>query len=192
MEKENKENRDNKENKSKNNKFLNFIKELIPYIIIVVVVIFVKNYIIAPVEVTGDSMYSTLHDGDIMLLNRLDYKRNGVERFDIVVIKNNNTHIIKRIIGLPGDKIEVKDNELYINDELVKEPYIDKNTITNDFTLKDLFNAETVPDNYYFVLGDNREVSMDSRMIGFVSKDKIEGIATFTIFPINRFGSKGI
>ncbi len=180
-----------KENKEKSqNKVVKFIKELVPYIIIVVVVIFVKNYIVAPIQVNGESMYSTLHDGDIMILNRLAYKRYGVDRFDIVVIKADNTKIIKRIIGLPGDKVEMIDNKLYINDEVYEETYLDKSTITDDFSLEELFEVEVVPENKYFVLGDNRDISIDSRLLGFIDKDDIEGIASFTIFPLNRFGEK--
>ena len=180
----------NKKSKPEENKIINFIKEIIPYVIIVLVVLFVKNYIIAPVQVNGDSMYSTLHNGDIMILNRLEYKRNGVDRFDIVVINTGKTHIIKRVIGLPGDKIEVNDNVLYINDEKVEEKYLDEGTITSDFSLKKLFKIDKIPKDYYFVLGDNRDESMDSRIIGLISADDIEGIASFTIFPFNRFGSK--
>ena len=179
-------------NKEKQNKVIKFIKELIPYIIIVLVVLFIKNYIIAPVQVNGSSMYSTLHDGDIMLLNRLEYKRNGVKRFDIVVIKNNNTHIIKRIIGLPGDNVEIKNNALYINGQKQEEPFLDKGTYTADFSISETYNVSSVPNHSYFVLGDNREESMDSRLIGFIDEDNIEGIASFTIFPFGRFGSKSM
>lgn len=174
----------------KENKVLKVIREIVPYIAIIIIVLFVKSYIIAPIQVNGKSMNSTLKDGDIMLLNKLQYKRNGVERFDIVVIKSHNTHIIKRIIGLPGDTIEVVDNVLYINGKKYKEDYLDNGTVTDDFTLKELLGEEKVPENCYFVLGDNREDSLDSRMIGFISEDDIEGLANLTIFPFDRIGSK--
>ena len=178
----------NKEKKG--NPILRFLKEIYPYVIIVVVVLFVKTYIIAPIQVNGISMDSTLHDGDIMLLNKLQYKRYGVKRGDIVVIKNRGSHIIKRIIGLPGDNIKVEDNILYINGKEYKEDYLDKGTVTNDFSLEELFDTDKVPEGTYFVMGDNRDDSLDSRILGFIEEDDIEGIASITIFPFNRLGSK--
>lgn len=177
-------------NKKEKNKFLKFIKDIFPYIAVIVVVLFVKQYIISPIQVNGKSMNDTLHNGDIMILDKLQYKRNGVKRFDIVVIRSHGTRIIKRVIGLPGDVVEVRDNALYINNKKYNESYLDKDTVTEDFTLETLLDSEKVPENKYFVMGDNREDSLDSRIIGFIDKDDIEGIATFTIFPFNRIGTK--
>lgn len=81
-------------------------------------------------------MVPTLLDGDIMILDKIGYRINGLKRFDIVVIKYNNEKIIKRVIGLPGDYIEYKDNILYVNGKEIKEEY--KRDITNNFSLKDL------------------------------------------------------
>ena len=164
-------------------------KEYVPYLIIIVVVLLVKKFVVTPVIVSGDSMYSTLHNKDIMILNRL-YKTKDIKRYDIIVIKYNNKNIIKRVIGLPGDSIECIDNQLYINGEIIKEDYLDEGTITNDFSLQELFDVDYVPEGVYFVLGDNREVSLDSRSIGFIEPKNIEGKATLTIFPFNRFGNK--
>ncbi len=166
-------------------KLVKAIKEIIPYILIFVVVLFVKNFIIAPVQVKGESMESTLLDGDIMILNRVQYKRYGAERFDIVVISSHGTKIIKRVIGLPGDIVEIKDNVLYINEEVYEESYLDEGTFTEDLIV-------AVPEDSYFVLGDNREKSLDSRndRVGFVNEDDIEGITNLTIFPFGRIGNK--
>jgi len=111
----NEEKNKNNDLEKKENKVKNFFKELLSYVIIIVVVLFVKNYIIAPVQVRGDSMDSTLQSGDVMLLNRLQFKRHGVNRFDIVVVDDHDTYIIKRIIGLPWDIVEIKYNLLIIN-----------------------------------------------------------------------------
>ena len=91
---------------------MKLLKSLIPYIIIIVIVVFVRTFIITPVKVNGTSMYPTLEGDEIMLLNKLG----TIDRFDIVVLKldGENNNLIKRIIGLPGEKVEIKDNEIYI------------------------------------------------------------------------------
>ena len=158
------------------------IKEIFPYIIIIMIVLFVKKFVFTPVIVNGPSMMDTLHDGDVMILDKIGMRLNGIDRFDIVVIQINNTKIIKRVIGLPGETIEYRDNKLYINDKELKDSY--GSEITYDF------EKVKIPENSYYVLGDNRTDSVDSRIIGVVSKDDILGHATFIIYPFNRFGSR--
>lgn len=160
-----------------------FIKELVPYLIIIIVVLLIKKFLIAPIKVVGPSMKDTLFDGDIMLLDKLSYRFRDIKRFEIIVIKYDNELIIKRVIGLPGDVVEYTDNKLYVNEKEYEEKYLATGTDTSSFKV-------TVPDNSYFVLGDNRKVSKDSREIGFIARKDIEGKAIFTIFPFNRIGSK--
>ena len=131
-------------------------------------------------------MVPTLLDGDIMILDKIGYRINGLKRFDIVVIKYNNEKIIKRVIGLPGDYIEYKDNILYVNEKEIKEEY--KRDITNNFSLKDL-GYEKIPENKYLVLGDNRSISKDSRIIGLIDKEDIEGYTGIIVFPFKRIGN---
>lgn len=131
-------------------------------------------------------MVPTLLDGDIMILDKIGYRINGLKRFDIVVIKYNNEKIIKRVIGLPGDYIEYKDNILYVNGKEIKEEY--KRDITNNFSLKDL-GYEKTPENKYLVLGDNRSISKDSRIIGLIDKEDIEGYTGIIVFPFKRIGN---
>lgn len=131
-------------------------------------------------------MVPTLLDGDIMILDKIGYRINGLKRFDIVVIKYNNEKIIKRVIGLPGDYIEYKDNILYVNGKEIKEEY--KRDITNNFSLKDL-GYEKIPENKYLVLGDNRGISKDSRIIGLIDKEDIEGYTGIIVFPFKRIGN---
>lgn len=171
-----------------------FIKEILPYIIVILIVILVKTYIISPIRVNGSSMYSTLHDKDLMILNKTAYYNQPIKRFDIVVVRVEKSkyiprkeYIIKRVIGLPGDKIEYRNNYLYINGKKIKEDY--SHTETADFNIKDL-GSITVPKNHYFILGDNRINSVDSRLLGFIKKENIIGKAKYTIFPISRFGAK--
>lgn len=161
------------------------IKDIYPYIIILIIVILVKSYLITPVQVNGDSMYNTLYNNDIMILNKIGYKFDNIKRFDIVVIDYNDKYLIKRVIGLPGEKVKIADNKLYINDEYVEEYFLDASVITDDYELNGV-----IPEGYYFVMGDNREISLDSRRLGVFSKDQIEGKATLTIFPFTRFGFK--
>jgi len=165
-----------------------FLKELYPYVVIVVVVVLFRTFIATPVRVDGTSMDSTLKNGEILILNKLD---KSYERFDIVVvdveIDGNKSKLVKRIIGLPGESIEYKDNELYINDEIIKDVASSR---TNDFSLKELYNIEKLPKDCYFVMGDNRKYSRDSRdyTVGIIKKEDIVGTATIRIFPINKIG----
>ena len=163
------------------NKFQVFLKEYVPYIIIIIVVLLIKKFIVSPIRVNGTSMLDTLHDGDIMILDIIGYRRSGVERFDIVVCDTEDEYIIKRVIGLPGEKIEYKNSQLYVNGKKVDDNYASK--VTDDFVTK-------VPKNSYFVLGDNRTNSLDSRYYGAFSKKKILGKTKLTLFPFSRMGNK--
>lgn len=159
-----------------------FFREVIPYLIIIIAVLLIKAYIFTPVIVNGPSMMDTLHDKDIMILDKIGMKLGGIDRFDIVVIQTSQSKIIKRVIGLPGETVEYKDNKLYINDKEVADPY--PSQVTSDI------EKQIIPENTYYVLGDNRTDSVDSRILGPISKDKILGHATFIVYPFNRFGSR--
>ena len=156
---------------------MNIVKAILPYVIIVIVVVLIRTFIVTPVRVSGDSMHDTLVDGDILLLKKFD---KSFDRYDIVVFNRNDEQLIKRIIGLPGEYIECIDGKIYINDEPIKD--IDTNLITSDF------NKIYIPLNHYFVLGDNRPVSNDSRYFGPINKKEIKGTVSFTIFPFGHFG----
>ena len=143
------------------------LKKLLPYIIVVIVVILIKVYVVTPIRVNGKSMEPTLYERDIMILNKTAYYFNEPERFDIVVVNMPDEYLIKRVIGLPGEVIEYKDNKLYVNGEEVDDGLSD-DIITNDFSTSDL-GSEVIPDDCYLVLGDNRENSLDSRELGFIS-----------------------
>ena len=158
-----------------------FIKELVPYVVIIIVVVLIRTFIVTPVIVVGDSMVPTLEENQILLLNKLDYKLSDIERYDIVVIKVEKSEIIKRVIGLPGENIEYKNNTLYINGHEEKTDY---NFDTDDFTLKSICNCDKIPQDKYLVLGDNRLVSSDSRIMGLIDKEDILGSTTISIWPI--------
>lgn len=181
MEKEEKK----KEKKQKEEK--SALHDFIIYTLIIVFVILLRSFVVTPVQVSGSSMDTTLKDGQIMLLDKISYRFEEIKRFDIVVIKENDSYIIKRVIGLPGEKLLYKDDVLYINDKETKENF--KNQKTEDFNIKDL-GYEKIPNDCYFVLGDNRKVSLDSRLIGCIKKEDILGKANIVIFPFNNIGYK--
>ena len=168
-------------------KVIDFIKEISVYVIIILIIILLKMYVISPIRVNGTSMDPTLENGDIMILNKIGYRITKIKRFDIVVIKYKDELLIKRVIGLPGEKIKYVNNTLYVNGKKLDEEF-DK-TYTYNFSLKEI-GSTTVPDDSYFVLGDNREVSKDSRSIGFIDRENIVGKSSLTLFPYNRFGTK--
>lgn len=160
------------------------VKEILSYALIIILVLLFKHYIMSPIRVDGDSMNPTLKNGDIMLLNEIGKK--SLDRFDIVVIDTEEDVIVKRIIGLPGDRIKYVDNKLYVNDKEVEEPF--EHDVTHNFELLEL-GTDNVPINEYFVLGDNRNNSKDSRIIGFIKDYQIRGKVIKTIlFPFSRWG----
>ena len=167
--------------KVKGNTIKDTFKELVPYVIIVLVVVLIRTFLFTPIKVNGDSMDNTLHNGDTMILNKITMKFNELERFQIVVIRTKDTYLIKRIIGLPGETIEYKDGKLFINNKIMNDPYY------NDGNTKD-FDKVNIPKGYYYVMGDNRGISLDSRLIGVISKEDILGTTNFILFPISDFG----
>ena len=128
-------------------------------------------------------MYPTLKDGDLMLLNRLSYKFGNINRFDIVVLDKGDSYIIKRVIGLPGEHIKFEDNNLYVNDELIEESFLQSTVLTDDFEVY-------LEDDCYFAMGDNRQISLDSRALGCFDISKIRGKTSFSFFPFDRIGFK--
>lgn len=168
---------------------MRIIKELIPYIVIIVVVVLFRTFIATPVVVSGSSMDPTLKNGEILILNKLATNYN---RYDIVVldaiINGKKERIVKRIIALPGENIEYKDHSLYINGKKMRDDF--KND-TDDFSLEELEGIEEIKEGYYFVMGDNRDNSLDSRdsRVGLVKKEDIIGRPVIRIWPLNKIGT---
>ena len=156
-----------------------FIKELVPYVIIVVVVITIRTFLATPIIVKGESMVPTLDGGEVMILKKYD---KNYKRFDIVVVSKNveGDNLIKRVIGLPGETVRYKDNMLYINDKIIEDNYA--HGITNNF------QEVTLGKDEYFLMGDNREISLDSRIIGPIKKSDIEGTVGIILYPFNKIG----
>lgn len=164
---------------------MKILKKLLPYIIVVLTVLLIRTFLVTPVYVSGTSMSPTLKDGEILILNKLDKK---YDRFDIVVIdykgKKLNERLIKRVIGLPGDKVRYTSGKLYVNNKQVEDKFA---KFTDDFNMS-IFNELEVPKDKYLVLGDNRIESLDSRRLGLMDKKDIKGTASLRIFPLKKIG----
>ncbi|MDD3453460.1 MAG: signal peptidase I [Bacilli bacterium] len=156
------------------------LKETIPYFIIIGIIILIRLFIITPVTVDGPSMENTLQNNEFLILNKFDntYKRN-----DIIVFEFQEEKLIKRIIGLPGDKLEIVNNKLYINGEYVEEKYK-----KDEPEYVDNMEEITIQDNYYFVMGDNRSESFDSRYFGAIKENTILGTVSIRLFPFDKIG----
>ena len=158
----------------------------------------IRVFLFTPIVVDGISMEPTLADGDRMIVNKIGYTIGEPDRFDIVVFHAEETKdYIKRIIGLPGDEVEYRDDILYINGVSIEEPYLDKmrteitvGPLTENFTLLDIpeIQGEVVPEGHVFVLGDNRRKSKDSRQIGAVAMEEIIGNTKIVFWPFDEIG----
>lgn len=178
--------------------------------LVIVISMTLRSYAFAAPEIQQGSMESTLYEGQRLIEWKVEYYFSDPQRGDIVIIntetekddflllentkeffgnffdgqKNDFIRLVKRVIGIPGDKIDIIGGKVYINDELYDESYVTGETYSRSMT----FPIE-IPENYYFVMGDNREYSMDSRDLGLISIEKIEGKAVFRFWPLDKIGT---
>ena len=157
-----------------------FFKDSFRTIIIIIIIFIIISYGFSLQQVVGSSMEKTLSSGDILVLNKVRYRITDVKRKDIVAVYQDDKWIVKRVIVIPGDSIKVIDSNLYVNGTRVNEVYVD-NKMTDDFQV-----IEKVPKNMYFIMGDNRNNSVDSRELGFISKKQIVGKSIIRIWPITK------
>lgn len=160
-----------------NSKIKKIIIELIPYIVILIVVVIIRTYFVTPIMVSGPSMQPTLDGGEIMILNKMD----DIEKYDIVVVDIKSEEIIKRVIAMPGETIACENGIIYVNGKKQEEKYSQGNTYD--------FEKVTLDEDEYFVMGDNREDSLDSRVLGKFNRDQIKGTAKLVLFPFNKIGT---
>lgn len=168
----------------------NEIWEWIKALLIAISLAFIiRTFILTPIVVEGASMKPTLQDQDRMIVTKIGEPK----RFDIVVFHaSEGEDYIKRVIGLPGDRIEYIDDKLYVNGKLYDEPYLEKSKqevqygpLTNSFTLRETpVDSDVVPKGHLFVMGDNRRNSKDSRHIGAVPIEKVVGTTNIVYYPI--------
>lgn len=153
-----------------------------------------REFIFTPSTVFGESMSPTFHNEDKIIVS----KTSQIQRFDVIVFNapdNPGEKYIKRVIGLPGDSIEMKEDVLYINGKAFQEPYLIENKkenffnkLTEDFTLKEKYGVVKVPQDMLFVMGDNRLVSKDSRIFGFVPRETVIGEVKLRFYPLKEMG----
>ncbi len=172
------------------------VKTILYFVILAAILFGLRQFVFTPVVVKGDSMDPTLIDGERVIA----LKNTDVQRFDIITFPapdDPGKNYIKRVIGLPGDTVEYRDDQLYVNGDQVDEPYLDQykdeltdgQPLTNDFSLESLFGSEKVPEGELFVLGDNRRISKDSRIIGMINESDVMADVKFVFWPINRIGT---
>jgi signal peptidase I len=147
---------------------------------------FVRPFVMEAFWIPSGSMIPTLEIGDRVLVNKFIYRFTDPRRGDIIVfesVDNSNEDLIKRVVGLPGDKIAVRGGKLFVNGEPQKEPYTNKKLPDRSF-----YAQTTVPKNHVFVMGDNRGNSADSRVFGPLPEKNIEGEAFLRFWPPDRIG----
>jgi signal peptidase I len=148
--------------------------------------LFIVVFIIQPVKVEGTSMQPRLVDQERIFVNRFIYRFSEIHRGDIVVFwypRDKSKSFIKRVLGIPGDEVEIRYGSVYVNGQKVEEPYLKA-----EFRDHESFRRMAVPQDHYFVLGDHRNSSNDSRSWGFVPRDLIYGKAVFRYWPMSRAG----
>jgi signal peptidase I len=168
------------------------LRELVEVVVLAVILYFGISFAVQAVHVEGLSMFATLDDNDYLIANKIDYRLHAPQRGDIIILRpptDNSKDFIKRIIALPGERILISAGIVYINGHKLDEPYLPEAwTQLRDWSPGGP-DGTVVPPNNYFVMGDNRNRSQDSRVFGFISRDRIDGRAWFRIWPLSHVGN---
>ena|SRR5690348_15008339 len=165
------------------------LREVAEVVVLAIILYFGISFAVQAVHVEGLSMYATLDDNDYLIANKIDYRLHPPERGDIVILRpptNNSTDFIKRIIGLPGERVLIRLGKVYINGHQLSEPYLPESWVS-DNSWPDNPAGQLMGPDEYFVMGDNRNKSQDSRFFGPISRDRIDGKAWFRIWPLGNF-----
>ncbi len=174
----------------KNYKFKFYFKYILINIVVAALIAFVIiNYIFSALKIEGNSMQPLLNSKERVLISKFLIKSNNIKRFDVIVFnKPNETRklIIKRVIGLPNETIKIENGDIYINNTILKQTFLfkEKSFLNKSINTKPL----KIPENYFFVLGDNRNNSNDSRAFGAVSEKSIYGKVFLRYWPLSKFG----
>jgi signal peptidase I len=167
-----------------------FFRDTLEIVFLALALYLVIQYAVQTVHVLGTSMFGTLHDQDLLVASKISYKLHAPQRGDIIIFKPPNDDardFIKRVIALPGDRLRIDKATVYINGEVLKEPYLPERWTLNNTWPTD-GREVIVPPDHYFVLGDNRNHSSDSRTFGYIDINEILGKAEVRIWPIADAG----
>ena len=155
-----------------------------------IILYFGISFAVQTVHVEGLSMFATLDNNDYLIANKIDYRLHDPARGDIIILRPptlSSTDYIKRVIALPGERLLIKDGVVYINGRKLDEPYLPEAwTVNTDWGGP---SGTVMAANQYFVMGDNRNKSQDSRVFGPIGRDRIDGRAWFRIWPLTHFGN---
>ena len=168
------------------------LREVAEVVVLAIILYFGISFAVQAVHVEGLSMYATLDDNDYLIANKIDYRLHPPQRGDIIILRpptDNSKDFIKRVIALPGEKLLIRDSVVYINGHRLDEPYLPEQwTILNNWP-GDGTDGRVMKSNEYFVMGDNRNRSQDSRIFNPITRDRIDGKAWFRIWPLDHFGN---
>lgn len=172
----------------------NFRRILLVAVVLIAVFFIARSFLFENYVVNGKSMEPTLYDGNLMMVNTLASDVTNIHRFDVIVFHATaENDYVKRVIGLPGETIEYKNDQLFVNGEYVDENFLSEEKeaaasgmLTEDFTLLEITGEHKIPEDQVFVLGDNRRDSLDSRSIGFVPAEEIVGKVDITYWPLTQ------
>jgi signal peptidase I len=168
------------------------LRELAEVVVLAVILYIGISFAVQAVHVEGLSMFATLDDNDYLIANKIDYRLHAPQRGDIIILRpptSNSTDFIKRVIALPGEKLLIRSGVVYINGHRLIEPYLPEEWTQENNYPTNGSDGEVIPPNDYFVMGDNRNRSQDSRFFGPISRDRIDGKAWFRIWPLDHFGN---
>src|SRR6202035_2722241 len=169
------------------------LREVFEVVVLAIILYFGISFAVQAVHVEGLSMYATLDDNDYLIANKIDYRLHPPQRGDIIILRpptDNSKDFIKRVIALPGERLFIRDGHVYINGHLLDEPYLPEAwTTLNNPAPWSVGDGAVIPANEYFVMGDNRNRSQDSRIFGPIGRDRIDGKAWFRIWPLDHFGN---
>ena len=164
-------------------------------LIALAIALFIRTFVVQAFRIPSGSMEPTLLIGDHILVNKLAYRLGDPHRLDVAVFKfplDPKKDYIKRVIGLPGDRIEIRNKVVFVNGKALREPYVqhtDPNILPGMVQPRDNYGPVLVPDGHYFVMGDNRDNSYDSRFWGFVARKAFIGKALIIYFSWDPHGS---
>jgi signal peptidase I len=167
------------------------LREVFEVVVLAVILYFGISFAVQAVHVEGLSMYATLDDNDYLIANKIDYRLHAPQRGDIIILRppaDNSKDFIKRVIALPGEKLLIRDSVVYINGHRLDEPYLPEAWTAINNWPTDGTDGRVMKSNEYFVMGDNRNRSQDSRIFGPIGRDRIDGRAWFRIWPLDHFG----